>query len=143
MTVEEAKKALDQVRAQIKSDGTTDEQEIDNQMIAMLGGMFIEDEINVKQLDELLGLVGEGYHLPDDFLAMSTEEQKANFFDESEDGEEENYSKDEVKEIEEEVVNKDKSEDNNGSENDGKKTNESEDETEEEERKRAEKLFGM
>lgn len=81
MTIAEAKKALEEFRKSIKANGIEDEEEIDNQIIATLGGMFIEDEINVNQLDELLGLVGEGYHLPDEFLAMSTEEQKRNFFE--------------------------------------------------------------
>lgn len=143
MTVEEAKSAIKQFEAQIKSEGYTDQKEIDMQILATLGGMFIEDEIDVKQLNALMKLVGDGYELPEEFLAMSTEEQKANFFEESEDGGEENYSEDEVKEIEEEVVNEDKSKNNKGSVNDGKETNEDEDETEEDERKRAEKLFGM
>lgn len=140
MTVEEAKKALEQFRAQIKSEGYTDEEEIDRQIIATLGGMFVEGEIDVNQLDELMGLVGEGYHLSDDFLAMSTEDQKANFFDEDENGENE-YSDDDVEKIEKEVTGKDKSGSNeNGSDNNKKDVD---GETEEEERKRADKLFGM
>ncbi len=80
MKVEEAKMALDEVRNQLKKEGYKDENEIDRMMIAMLGGMFIEDEIDVNQLDALMGLVGKGYELPEDFKKLSTKEQKKNFF---------------------------------------------------------------
>lgn len=80
MEVEEVKMALDKVRKQLKREGYKDEDEIDRIMIAMLGGMFIEDEIDVNELDALMGLVGKGYELPEDFKMLSTKEQKKNFF---------------------------------------------------------------
>lgn len=80
MEEEEVKMALDKVRKQLKREGYKDEDEIDRIMIAMLGGMFIEDEIDVNELDALMGLVGKGYELPEDFKMLSTKEQKKNFF---------------------------------------------------------------
>ena len=143
MTVEEAKKAIEQFRAQIKSEGYTDEEDIDTQIIATLGGMFIEDEIDVNQLNALMGLVGQGYELPEDFLAMSTEEQKANFFEEDVE-DKGDYSKDEVEDIEKDVVGKDTKDTNNSGNEDKKEDkNENADDDEEEERKKAKQLFGM
>lgn len=130
MTVEEAKKALGAVRAQLKADGYKDEDEIDRVMIAMLGGMFIEDEIDVNQLDALMGLVGKGYELPEDFKKLSTEEQKKNFFKESDD-DDSDYSKEEVEEIEKAVVDKKDKDDKDDEDN------------EEKEREEAKKLFGF
>lgn len=82
MTIEEAKKALEQIRKQLKDDGYKNEEEIDKAIITMLGGMFIDDLIDVNQLNALIGLVGKGYELPEDFLKLSTEEQKTSFFKE-------------------------------------------------------------
>ena len=80
MTLAEAKKALEEFRQSLIDEGYEDEEEIDMEMLATLGGMFVEDEIDVNQLNVLMGLVGEGYELQDNFLKLSTEEQKANLF---------------------------------------------------------------
>lgn len=82
MTFEEAKKAIDG----FKEDGRTDEE-----IVATFYLMFQDDKISVKELGDLVGLVG--YELTEEFLNMSPEDQKTKVFeDDNEDDNEESSS---------------------------------------------------
>lgn len=70
MTFEEAKKAIDG----FKEDGRTDEE-----IVATFYLMFQDDKLNVKELGDLVGLVG--YELTEEFLNMSPEDQKTKVFE--------------------------------------------------------------
>lgn len=76
MTFEEAKKAIDG----FKEDGRTDEE-----IVATFYLMFQDDKLNVKELGDLVGLVG--YELTEEFLNMSPEDQKTKVFEDDNEGE--------------------------------------------------------
>lgn len=91
MTYEEAKKAIDG----FKESGRTDEE-----IVATFYLMFQDDKINVKELGDLVGLVG--YELTDEFLNMSPEDQKTKVFEDNEDSEEETKEEPAEKTVEDE-----------------------------------------
>lgn len=78
MTFEEAKKAIDG----FKEDGRTDEE-----IVATFYLMFQDDKLNVKELGDLVGLVG--YELTEEFLNMSPEDQKTKVFEDDNEGDNE------------------------------------------------------
>lgn len=90
MTFEEAKKAIDG----FKEDGRTDEE-----IVATFYLMFQDDKLNVKELGDLVGLVG--YELTEEFLNMSPEDQKTKVFEDDNEGSpslnEDSKEKEEVK----------------------------------------------
>lgn len=73
MTLKEAQEAISEMKAQ----GGTDEE-----IAASFYLMFVEDKLNVDQLNALVNLLG--YHLTDEFLAKDTEAQKREGFKEKE-----------------------------------------------------------
>lgn len=125
MTLDEAKKAIEQ----LKAEGHSEED--------ILGGfykMFQNDELAYDELDGIVNLMG--YHLTDEFKAMSPEDQKKKGFEETNEPAE-GVDKEEVEdaketdgkeEVEEEV--------------EKKETEDESDEDESEEKERAMKLFG-
>lgn len=74
MTIEEAKKGFNELKAQ----GMSDEE-----IVAVLYLMFQNDEIDVEELGELVKVLG--YELSDEFLAMSPEDQKTKGWEETPD----------------------------------------------------------
>ena len=119
MTVQEAKKAIEELKAQ----GETEET-----MLGTFYLMFQDDVITVDELGDLCQLIG--YELTEEFKNMSEEDQKTKGYEEVED-EEADLSKEEIedaKEFEPGEEDKKKSEDKN-------------DDKDEEEK--AKKLFGF
>ena len=78
MTVEEGKKAIEELKAQGNS-----EEEIAGSFYLM----FVDGKINVEQLDALVNLLG--YHLTEEFKNMSPEDQMTKGFEEKEEDEDE------------------------------------------------------
>lgn len=70
MTVNEAKEAI----AELKAQGNTEEE-----IAGSFYLMFCDGKLDVNQFDALVNLLG--YHLTDEFLAMSEEEQKTQGFE--------------------------------------------------------------
>lgn len=83
MTVDEGKKAIEEMKAQ----GNSPED-----IAGSFYLMFIDGKIDVEQLDALVNLLG--YHLTDEFKNMSPEEQKTKGFEEKEPTETENQNND-------------------------------------------------
>lgn len=128
MTVEEMKKAI----SQLKAEGHNDE--------AILGAfykMFQDDKLTLEQLDGIVNLMG--YHLTDEFQAMSPEDQKTKGYEEV-DEPAEGVDKEQVEEAKETEPAEDKGESPEG-DSENKPEPESEPEDESEEEKRAMKLF--
>lgn len=126
MTLEEAKKAIDE----LKTEGLT------NQEIAIvLHDMFRDDKLTVDELNDLVGLVG--YHLTEEFRNMSPEKQKEPLY-ETLDGED--Y--DEEDGFEDGEAKTDGQKDENPGEGEEPKKPEPDAEPESEEEK-ARKLFGL
>lgn len=131
MTVPEMESAIKQLKAEGKS-----EEEI-------LGGfykMFQNDELTVDELDGIVNLMG--YHLTDEFKAMSPEDQKTKGYEEVDepaegvDKEEIEDAKETEKPAEEEKTEEEESEPES-------KPEEKEGEDEEDEEAKAMRLFGQ
>ena len=90
MTIEEGKKAIEELKAQGNS-----EEEIAGAFYLM----FVEGKIDVDQFDALVNLLG--YHLTDEFKNMSPEDQKEKGFEEKEEDEDEKIEVKEDKKEEE------------------------------------------
>ena len=73
MTVDEVKKAVEQLKAQGASE---------NQIIGSFFKMFKDGKLELKEFEGLVDIMG--YHLTDDFKNMSAEEQKAQEWDDNE-----------------------------------------------------------
>lgn len=89
MTLDEGKKAIEQ----LKAEGHSEEE--------ILGGfykMFQNDELTFEELDGIVNLMG--YHLTDEFKAMSPEDQKKKGYEET-DEPAEGVDKEEVNEAKE------------------------------------------
>lgn len=78
MTVEEGKKAIEELKAQGNS-----EEEIAGSFYLM----FVDGKIDVEQLDALVNLLG--YHLTEEFKNMSPEDQMTKGFEEKDEDEDE------------------------------------------------------
>ena len=120
MTLEEAKKAINELKAQ----GETPES-----MLATFYLMFQEDEIDVDELGDLCELIG--YELTDEFRKMSPEDQKTKGWEETDEAEED-LSKEEIEDAKEYEPGEDKK-----SESEDKKSED------EDEKAQARKLFGF
>lgn len=125
MTLEEAKKAIDG----LKADGLTEEE-----IAVVLHDMYRDDKITVEEFGELVGLVG--YELTEEFYNMSDEERKERLYDEV-DGDD--YDEDGDAKTDE---GKDGQKDENPGEGEESKKLEPDAEPESEEEK-ARKLFGL
>jgi len=127
MTLDEGKKAIEQ----LKAEGHSEED-----ILGAFYKMFQNDELTFEELDGVVNLMG--YHLTDEFKAMSPEDQKKKGYEETEEPAE-GVDKEEVEEAKE-TDGKDEEE----SESVEKKEEKSDDgeEDESEEKERAMKLFG-
>lgn len=114
MTIEEGKKAIEELKAQGNS-----EEEIAGAFYLM----FVEGKIDVDQFDALVNLLG--YHLTDEFKNMSPEDQKEKGFEEKEEDDEEIEVKEDKKD------------------NEGEDEDEDEEKEEDEEEKKAMRLMGI
>ena len=138
MTIDEAKKAFDEMRAQGADD---------NAILGTLYSMFQDDKIDVNQLGALVNVLG--YELTEDFKKMSPEDQKTKGYEEGEeDKPAEGVTKEEVEKAKEFGDDEDeKSDDDEDEKSDDEESDdeESDDEEsdEEKERKEAERLFGF
>ena len=140
MTVNEAKEAI----AELKAQGNTEEE-----IAGSFYLMFCDGKIDVNQFDALVNLLG--YHLTDEFLAMSEEEQKTQGF-EKEDEAAEGVTDKEVDDAKDNETNPVKPEgEEHGEESEEPEEPEEEskeepkgepEEDEEDEEKKAMKLFG-
>lgn len=130
MTVTDMQKAIEQ----LKAEGHSEEE--------ILGGfykMFQNDQLTLDELDGIVNLMG--YHLTDEFKAMSPEDQKTKGYEETDEAAE-GVDKEEVEEAKEtdaDTEEKSESEDKSENEDDEDK---SEDEDESDEEAKAMKLFG-
>ena len=116
MTLEEAKKAVEELKAQ----GETEES-----MLGTFYLMFQDDVITVEELGDLCQLIG--YKLTDEFKNMSPEDQKTKGYEEVED-EETDLSKEEIDDAKELEPGEEESKN---------------DEDDEDEKEKAKKLFGF
>lgn len=132
MTLDEGKKAIEQLKAQ----GYSEED-----ILGSFYKMFQNDELTFDELDGMVNLVG--YHLTDEFKAMSPEDQKTKGYEETEEPAE-GVDKEEVEEAKEIDEKKDESEDeeSEGEEAEDDKDEDDKAEDESEEKERAMKLFG-
>lgn len=125
MTIDEAKKAFDEMRAQGADD---------NAILGTLYSMFQDDKIDVNQLGALVNVLG--YELTEDFKKMSPEDQKTKGYEEGEeDKPAEGVTKEEVEKAKE--FGDDEDEESDDDESDDEESDE------EKERKEAERLFGF
>lgn len=132
MTLEEAKGAIEDLRAQGESD---------DDMLKVFYAMFLDDKLSVSDLRTLAGLVG--YEFTEEFEAMSDEEKKQLGW-EKEDEPAEGVTKEDVEAAKE--YGDDKGEDKpapKASEDDNKTANDDKPESEDDERAKARKLFGL
>lgn len=137
MTIDEAKKAFDEMRAQGADD---------NAILGTLYSMFQDDKIDVNQLGALVNVLG--YELTEDFKKMSPEDQKTKGYEEGEeDKPAEGVTKKEVEKAKEFGDDEDEESDDEkpDDEEDEESDEESDDEEsdEEKERKEADRLFGF
>lgn len=135
MTIDEAKKAFDEMRAQGADD---------NAILGTLYSMFQDDKIDVNQLGALVNVLG--YELTEDFKKMSPEDQKTKGYEEGEeDKPAEGVTKKEVEKAKEFGDDEDEESDDEESDDEKSDDEKSDDEEsdEEKERKEAERLFGF
>ena len=140
MTIDEAKKAFDEMRAQGADD---------NAILGTLYSMFQDDKIDVNQLGALVNVLG--YELTEDFKKMSPEDQKTKGYEEGEeDKPAEGVTKEEVEKAKEFGDDEDEKPEEEESKEDEESDDEEDDEEsddeesdEEKERKEAERLFGF
>lgn len=105
MTVQEAQQAIEEIKAQLKAKGVTEEK-MPDAIVKTFYAMFQNDELDVNEFGDLCQLVG--YELTEDFKNMSTEDQKTKGLVEDEE-EAEDLSKEEIEDAKE--VEDDESED--------------------------------
>lgn len=127
MTLDEGKKAIEQ----LKAEGHSEEE-----ILGAFYKMFQNDELSYDELDGIVNLMG--YHLTDEFKNMSPEDQKKKGYEETEEPAE-GVDKEEVEEAKE-VEDKGQAEEE-VEEVEEKETDEESDEDESEEKERAMKLF--
>lgn len=146
MTVEDAKKAFDQLKAQ----GNSDED-----ILGVLYTMFQDDAINFDELESFAKILG--YEITDEFRNMSPEDQKTKGYEQAE-GAEEGVSKDEIEDAKEtdagsgaEDTGADKAEgaeadtesSDNNSDDEEEATDNNSEKADEDDDKKAAKLFGF
>lgn len=141
MTIDEAKKAFDEMRAQGADD---------NAILGTLYRMFQDDKIDVEQLGALVNVLG--YELTDEFKQMTPEDQKTKGWgadDESEKAE--GVTDEEVEKAKEYGDDPDERSGNASDEKSDEKSDESDDESDKEDEeesdeeaiKKARKIFGL
>ena len=108
ITIEEAKKAMDEMMAQ----GTSEEE-----MLGILYLMFQADKISLDELESLIGALG--YEFTEEFMNMTPEQQKTDGY-EFEDEAEEGVTDEQVEDAKE--TQEDEVQSNNGSDEDGGNT---------------------
>lgn len=136
MTIDEAKKAFDEMRAQ----GTDDE------AIGMLYRMFQDDKIDVEQFGALVNVLG--YKLTDEFKQMTPEDQKTKGLEADDESEKaKGVTDEEVEKAKEYGDDPDERSDNasdeKSDETDAESDKKDEEESDEEATKKARKIFGL
>lgn len=144
MTIDEAKKAFDEMRAQGADD---------NAILGTLYRMFQDDKIDVEQLGALVNVLG--YELTDEFKQMTPEDQKTKGWEADDESEKaEGVTDEEVEKAKEYGDDPDersgnasdeKSDEKSGEsdESDDESDKEDEEESDEEAIKKARKIFGL
>jgi len=132
MTVEEVKKAVDEMKATGHSE---------EDILAALYIMFQNDEIDVETLEAICHVMG--YELTDEFKAMSPEDQKSKGYETEEESEEAEGKTEEEKFPEEKPEGKPEEEVDEEVEEEKVEEKSEDGESEEDEEKRAMKLFGL
>lgn len=140
MTLEEGKKAIEQ----LKAEGHSEEE-----ILGAFYKMFQNDKLTLEELDGMVNLMG--YHLTDDFKAMSPEDQKTKGYEETEEAAE-GVDSEEVEEAKEteggekaetEGDNEDSGTDNSEDSGDSDNSDDSDDDEEFEEDSDEEKEYAM
>ena len=126
MTLEEAKAAIEDLKAQ---------GETDDDILKVLYGMFTEDKLSLSDLRTFIGILG--YEFTEEFEAMSDEDKKTKGWEQEDDPEKSGVDKEEIEKAKE--FGDDEGEEKKHEEHE----DEPEDESEEDEKKRAMKLFGL
>lgn len=138
MTIDEAKKAFDEMRAQGADD---------NAILGTLYRMFQDDKIDVEQLGALVNVLG--YELTDEFKQMTPEDQKTKGWEADDESEKaEGVTDEEVEKAKEYGDDPDErsgnaSEEKGGNASDEKSDKTDEEESDEEATKKARKIFGL
>lgn len=145
MTIDEAKKAFDEMRAQGADD---------NAILGTLYRMFQDDKIDVEQLGALVNVLG--YELTDEFKQMTPEDQKTKGWEADDESEKaEGVTDEEVEKAKEYGDDPDERSGNASDEKGGNASDEKSDETDaesdkkdeeesdEEATKKARKIFGL
>lgn len=145
MTIDEAKKAFDEMRAQGADD---------NAMLGTLYRMFQDDKIDVEQLGALVNVLG--YELTDEFKQMTPEDQKTKGWEADDESEKaKGVTDEEVEKAKEYGDDPDERSGNASDEKGGNASDEKSDETDaesdkkdeeesdEEATKKARKIFGL
>ena len=137
MTIDEAKKAFDEMRAQGADD---------NAILGTLYRMFQDDKIDVEQLGALVNVLG--YELTDEFKQMTPEDQKTKGWEADDESEKAEGVTDEEVEKAKEYGDKpdersDNASDEKSDETDAESDKKDEEESDEEATKKARKIFGL
>lgn len=141
MTIDEAKKAFDEMRAQGADD---------NAILGTLYRMFQDDKIDVEQLGALVNVLG--YELTDEFKQMTPEDQKTKGWEADDESEKaEGVTDEEVEKAKEYGDDPDERGGNASDEKSDEKSDESDDESDKEDEeesdeeaiKKARKIFGL
>lgn len=141
MTIDEAKKAFDEMRAQGADD---------NAILGTLYRMFQDDKIDVEQLGALVNVLG--YELTDEFKQMTPEDQKTKGWEADDESEKaEGVTDEEVEKAKEYGDDPDERSGNASDEKSDEKSDESDDESDKEDEeesdeeaiKKARKIFGL
>nr|DAI30447.1 MAG TPA: hypothetical protein [Caudoviricetes sp.] len=137
MTIDEAKKAFDEMRAQGADD---------NAILGTLYRMFQDDKIDVEQLGALVNILG--YELTDEFKQMTPEDQKTKGWEADDENEKaEGVTDEEVEKAKEYGDDPDErsgnASDEKSDETDAESDKKDEEESDEEATKKARKIFGL
>ena len=137
MTIDEAKKAFDEMRAQGADD---------NAILGTLYRMFQDDKIDVEQLGALVNVLG--YELTDEFKQMTPEDQKTKGWEADDESEKaEGVTDEEVEKAKEYGDDPDERSDNasdeKSDETDAESDKKDEEESDEEATKKVRKIFGL
>lgn len=133
MTIDEAKKAFDEMRAQGADD---------NAILGTLYRMFQDDKIDVEQLGALVNVLG--YELTDEFKQMTPEDQKTKGWETDDESEKaEGVTDEEVEKAKEYGDDPDEKPDEKSDETDTESDKKDEEESDEEATKKARKIFGL
>lgn len=133
MTIDEAKKAFDEMRAQGADD---------NAILGTLYRMFQDDKIDVEQLGALVNVLG--YELTDEFKQMTPEDQKTKGWEADDESEKaKGVTDEEVEKAKEYGDDSDEKPDEKSDETDAESDKRDEEESDEEATKKARKIFGL